>query len=224
MNEYTPTLDETDICPSSYELSENVVVDVNPWRTMSGFIHGGLPVWRRDISGIRIQHAGNQQHYFYTRDWDGSADIVETYVVGEMVGNPIQRRTPESLVEEIEKELQPNPHADRYETRIASLRSEADNEDIEINEDSYSDFWNFIELADPQTYASVMLLPRGTFRAVWRTGPDNHIGLHFTGHGRVNYVIFKSKPNDDAIERRAGIGTFSDVLSLIEEYGLKSLV
>ena len=219
----TVTLDGVEIRSRSNELSEHVAVNLNPWHAVSGLGQVDLPTWRVKRSGILIQPAEDRR-FLYTRDWEGPPEVAETYVVGEMVGNPIQRRTSESLVEEIEKELQPNPHADRYETRIASLRSEADNQDIEINEDSYSDFWNFIEMADPQTYASVMLLPRGTFRAVWRTGPDNHIGLHFTGHGRVNYVIFKSKPNDDAIEREAGIGTFSDVLSLIEEYGLKSLV
>ena len=221
--EYTATLEEVGIRSSSFESSENVVVNLNPWHEMLGFRQANLPVWLGKRSGIWIQPAGNQR-YLHTRDWDAPPDIVETDVVGAMIGDPIRPQMSESVVEKIVKELQQKAYADRYETRIESLRVEADSENIEINEESYSDFWNFIELAAPETYASVMLLPRGTFRAVWRTGPDNHIGLHFTGGGKVNYVIFKSKPNDDEIAREADAGTFSDVLSLVEKYGLKSLV
>ena len=223
MMEDTATLDEVDIRPSSFELNENVVLNLNPWHAMSGLKQADVPNWQAKLSGIRLQPAGNQR-FLYTRDWDGPPDLVETDVVGEMAGDPIPPQTSESVVEKIDKELQQRTFADRYETRLESLRVEADSENIEINEDSYSDLRSFIEYAAPKTYASVMLLPRGTFRAVWRTGPDNHIGLHFTGGGNVNYVIFKSIPNDDEIAREAGACTFMDVLSLVEKYGLKSLV
>ena len=219
----TVTLDDVDIGSSLLESNEKVVFDPNPGYAISGLRQTRLPIWRGKRSGIRIQPARNLGT-FYARDWDGPAEHAETYVVMETPNGLVVVPTSDSVVEKVDKELQQWAYAKQYATRLDSLRTEAENEEIEINENSLSDFWKFLAYAAPKTYGSVMLSPRGTCRAVWRTGPDNHIGLHFTGSGMVNYVIFKSKPNDDEIAREAGTCSFIDVLSLIERYGLTSLV
>ena len=161
--------------------------------------------------------------FVYTGYWDEPGEQAKTYVIVTSNGS-VQVNTSESVVEDIDKELQRWAFAKEYGTRFELLRAEAVNENIVIDEDSYSDFWRFNTNVTPKTYASVMLLPRGTFRAVWRTGPDNHLGLHFTGGGDVNYVIFKSNPNDGEMARKSGTCTLTDVLSLVKRYGLKSLV
>ena len=61
MMEDTATLDEVDIRPSSFELNENVVLNLNPWHAMSGLKQADVPNWQAKLSGIRLQPAGNQR-------------------------------------------------------------------------------------------------------------------------------------------------------------------
>ena len=134
------------------------------------------------------------------------------------------RRSSHISDEKAESYLRQRALRKSYESRLELLNSEGKNNDIEINEDSVADFWRFIEFAFPKTKASIMLSSQGTVRAVWRTGPENHVGLHFKGDGVVHYVIFKLVPTDEKITRVVGVCKYVDALSLVERYGLTSLV
>ena len=221
--EDTITLDQVDIRSSLLESNEKVVFNPNPRYSMAGLRQTRPSIRYGKRSGFRIRPAGNLGT-LYAHDWRGPAEHAETYVVMETPNGSVLVPTSDSVVVKIDKELRQRAYARQYTSRLGSLRAEAETEEIVINENSLSDFWKFLAYAAPKTYGSVMLSPRGTCRAVWRTGPDNHIGLHFTGSGMVNFVIFKSKPDSDEIEREAGTCSFTDVLSLIERYGLTSLV
>ncbi len=111
-----------------------------------------------------------------------------------------------------------------YQNRLDELREAAAEEELSVNEQSISDFWRFVEDASANASASLILTVEGDIRAVWRTGPEDHIGLHFKGDGLVHYVVFKRVlPNED-VTRVAGACTIDEAQQLVAKYEMQSLV
>lgn len=119
-----------------------------------------------------------------------------------------------------------NGESDRgaYHDRLELLREEAAFEGIQLNEGSVTDFWGFVEAEPRKKRASLILTVEGNLRAVWRTGPENHIGIHFKGDGAVHYVVFKRMPGADTVTRTSGACAISEVAELISRHKMGRLV
>ena len=109
-----------------------------------------------------------------------------------------------------------------YESRLAQLRSFAEEDGIELSIVSEREFLDFA-CTEPQTKAaSVVLLDNGNLRAVWRMGPQE-VGVQFCGGGSVQYLISRER-DDGHITHTAHRGTFGDLLAALEDVGLGRLL
>ena len=115
---------------------------------------------------------------------------------------------------------------DVYQARILDLREIAeDDEDIEeVNEDSITDFWVFIETMEFTRRAGLVLQDNGNLRAVWRDKEGHNVGLEFQGSGSVLYVMFKPYTDGRKTFREAGVAPFSVVVDRLRELDLLSFV
>ena len=113
---------------------------------------------------------------------------------------------------------------DVYRYRIVDLRGFAEDDGIEVNEDSEKDFWSFVRLAPLSERASLFLMDNGNLRAVWKGEDSSHIGIQFLGGHKAEYVIFKRQKSSENVSRVAGVDTLSGVKKRVHDFDLTSLV
>ena len=111
-----------------------------------------------------------------------------------------------------------------YQRRIDVLRSAGAVEDIELNERSEEDFWQFIRSSPIVGQARLFLMGNGNIRAVWKSEDSSHLGLHFLGDQKILYVIFKRCPDSGRMIRTTDSDTFEGVRRKIYDFGLTTLV
>lgn len=75
------------------------------------------------------------------------------------------------------------------EERLLELDRLALEDDVRPNESSRRDLLSFVARYQARR-PSVSLLDNGDFRAVWRNGHKEQLGLRFLGEGRATYVAF----------------------------------
>ena len=107
-----------------------------------------------------------------------------------------------------------------YQRRIAELREYGIEDGVAIRAASEQDFWAFVGTLPAARKASLVLTDDGNLRAVWKDGPEGHLGLQFLGDGQVQYVIFKQRRGDTTISRVAGVDSFADIKIRIDDFGL----
>lgn len=69
-----------------------------------------------------------------------------------------------------------------YARRIAVLHSDAVADDLELNEASERDFWQYIRSIPFAQKASLVLMDNGNLRAVWKDDDESHLGIQFLGN------------------------------------------
>ena len=84
--------------------------------------------------------------------------------------------------------------AEQYRERLDDLREAARDEGYDINENSVTDFGNFLK-ATPflMRRPLLALVDDGDIRASWRVG-DRRLAVQFLGDGRVEYVLLDKQP------------------------------
>ncbi len=107
-----------------------------------------------------------------------------------------------------------------YKLRIEYLQNEAAHDNYVLNEDSKTDFWQFIRYHSGIRKGDLVLMDNGNLRAVWKNGQDSHLGLQFLGDGMVQYVIFRRRSSDRQISRVAGRDSLEGVLRQIKTFDL----
>ena len=135
-----------------------------------------------------------------------------------------QKTAAEHAITEVERQLKLTGLRKTYESRIDFLHIAAEEDGLEINECSIDDLWRFFDEFKPLGQASIVLTVEGDVRAVWRTGPENHIGIHFKGDDAVHYVVFKRMAGAEIVTRTSGACTISEVAELISRYKMGRLV
>ena len=78
-----------------------------------------------------------------------------------------------------------------YKIRIEYLRYQAKEDDIIVNENSISDFNEFIKTSPFNRRASLVLTISGNIRANWKWKDDKYIAIQFVGEGIGSYVVRK---------------------------------
>ena len=111
-----------------------------------------------------------------------------------------------------------------YRKRIEALRGYAALDNFVASNASERDFWSFIQSTHFSRQAGLALMDNGNLRAVWKGEDTSHLGLHFLGDRKVQYVIFKRRPASRQISRVAGIDTFEGIKQQIIAFDLLSLV
>ena len=111
-----------------------------------------------------------------------------------------------------------------YEQRIADLHQLAKFEEIQINQDSELDFWQFVNFDCRMREGDVLLMDNGNIRLVWNNRQGSHLGLQFLGNQHVQYVIFKQRKLFDTVSRVAGRDTFEGTRKQINTFELDSLI
>ncbi len=117
-------------------------------------------------------------------------------------------------------------HHDAYQVRILELREIAeDDEDIEeVNEDSITDFWVFMESTGFARRAGLVLQDNGNLRAVWRDKAGHNVGLEFQGDRSVLYVMFKPYADGRKTFREADVAKLDAVVDKLRELDLLTFV
>ena len=111
-----------------------------------------------------------------------------------------------------------------YVKRITELRGYAEDDGIQVNDASVSDFWSFVGSLPLGNAARLFLMDNGNLRAVWKDASSNHVGIHFLGQQRAEYVIFRSRGGSEDVSRVAGIDTLTGIKRQIRVFNLSSLV
>jgi ribosomal protein L44E len=96
-----------------------------------------------------------------------------------------------------------------YESRIESLRIDAELDGFSVNAASENDFWSFIESVPCAPKAEVILVDNGNLRAVWDGDDGSHLGLQFLGSRSLQFVIFRKRKASSQVSRVAGNDTFA---------------
>ena len=105
-----------------------------------------------------------------------------------------------------------------YSRRIELLRSDAEDDDLVLNEASERDFWHYIRSVPFAQKAGLVLVDNGNLRAVWKGDDESHLGIQFLGNQWVEYVIFKRRPSTIDIARVAGRDTLDGVKRQIDAF------
>ena len=89
-----------------------------------------------------------------------------------------------------------------YSLRIEELKAYAQEDEIEVNEASQRDFWDFVDSLSSNKRASLVLCDNGNLKAVWKrfTGA-NHLGIQFLGKPARRIRDIQASPK--------GIGDFT---------------
>ena len=111
-----------------------------------------------------------------------------------------------------------------YVKRIKFLKEDAGYEGIAVNPLSERDFWSFIHSAPLSERASLFLMGNGNFRAIWRGGEFDQVGVEFRGRQSAEYVIISRRGSMEDISSTAGIDTLSGVRRMIGAFDLTWLV
>ena len=90
------------------------------------------------------------------------------------------------------------------ETRIEDLKRIADDEGIEVSNDSERDLWLFLNSVRFTRRPYIVLLDNGNFRAIWKNADHEQIGLQFRGAHQIQYVLFALRPPDGFMAQAAG--------------------
>ena len=105
-----------------------------------------------------------------------------------------------------------------YSRRIEVLCSDAEDDDLVLNEASERDFWHYIRSVPFAQKAGLVLVDNGNLRAVWKGDDESHLGIQFLGNQWVEYVIFKRRPSTIDIARVAGRDTLDGVKRQIDAF------
>lgn len=112
-----------------------------------------------------------------------------------------------------------------YKSRIAMLCAEGEHDETILNPDSERDFWRFVESNPFMRKAQLVLLENGNLRAIWKNGPDKHLGLQFLGGEMGQYVIFTQRPHTSKVSRVAGRDSLDALKKeIIDAYDLQQLL
>ena len=111
-----------------------------------------------------------------------------------------------------------------YEERLGFLEKVGLTEGIELNIDSETDFWEFINTPLISRQAELVFIGEGNIRAIWEDEDENFLGLHFLGNRRIIYVIFKQHPSGKDTTMDTGIESFRGTKKKISQFGLTQLV
>ena len=111
-----------------------------------------------------------------------------------------------------------------YRERIHELAMYGAEEGTAINPESQEDFEAFIERRPRWRKGLTELLNNGNFRAVWKDDAGNRLGLQFLGRQKMEYVIFRRRPNPGEKLREAGRDTFAGIDQRMEPPDLLRLV
>ena len=111
-----------------------------------------------------------------------------------------------------------------YVQRITELHQIAKDEEIQINQDSESDFWKYVDFDYRMREGDILLMDNGNLRLVWNDQQGTHLGLQFLGNQHVQYVIFKQRKPCSPVSRVTGRDTFDGVRKQIKSFELDSLI
>ena len=64
-----------------------------------------------------------------------------------------------------------------YSRRIEVLHSDAEDDDLVLNEASEKDFWQYIRSLPFAQKAGLVLVDNGNLRAVWKGDDESHLGI-----------------------------------------------
>lgn len=111
-----------------------------------------------------------------------------------------------------------------YEERLGFLERVGLTEGVELNVDSETDFWEFVEASQFTQKAELVFIGEGNIRAIWEDEDENFLGLHFLGNRRIIYVIFKQDPGGNGLTTETGVESFRGTKKRVVERGLTHLV
>lgn len=111
-----------------------------------------------------------------------------------------------------------------YRARIEFLQEEARREGYTLNPTSLRDFEFFALGADNVRKGGLVLLENGNLRAIWRDGQGTRLGLQFLGNGRVQYVIFKRRTEEQPVSRVAGRDSLEGLERQLAAFDMRSLL
>lgn len=217
--------------------------DVN--RLLTGYEGHWRRRWRDTISSS--EPYASQQEY-----WLDSLQLASTYVESEgdshdtrtrrhsifyAISYITYRRQPQPWGSDLERDhyvfvtengqKRPNDLLElilAYEDRITALKRYGVGDGVSLNDASVEDFWHFVGYPGTRRKAGLVLLDNGNLRASWRDKDGNFLGIQFAGHGQVEYVIFKRRPNSDLVSRVAGVDTLGGIRKQFQAFDLVSLV
>ena len=111
-----------------------------------------------------------------------------------------------------------------YEDRLGFIEKIGLTEGIELNINSETDFWEFIDASQFSRQAELVFIGEGNIRAIWEDEDENFLGLHFLGNRRIIYVVFKQHPDGKDITTETGVESFEGTKEKIFQFGLTHLV
>ena len=111
-----------------------------------------------------------------------------------------------------------------YEERLGFLEKAGLTEGIELNADSETDFWEFIDTPQISRKAELVFIGEGNIRAIWEDEDENFLGLHFLGNRKIIHVIFKQHPDGKDTTIETGVESFEGTKKKIIQFGLTQLV
>jgi len=112
----------------------------------------------------------------------------------------------------------------QVKNRISFLLQEAKSEGIPFDRASEVDFWRFIDARPLLKKPRVFLVDNGNLRAVWKGEKGAHIGLQFLGDGKIQYVVFATRPGTLEPSRSYGRDTFEGTLRQIAGFEIEDLI
>ena len=111
-----------------------------------------------------------------------------------------------------------------YAARLRSIREEAEDHDIEVNNASVADFISLLHEIPDARPAELFFTDEGDLSAEWRTGPESHFELQFLGDGTVHYAIFAGNDETDDVVQHHGTTGLPEVPGLVSRTGMQSVV
>ena len=111
-------------------------------------------------------------------------------------------------------------HREHYTQRIAHFRQQGELENISINSDSQSAFWQLLDRIPHARRAEIVLLDNGNLRTYWRNEIREYVGLELINDQSLRCLMYKRTQSGEFDTTVMRSLTISEMLETIDALGM----
>ncbi len=116
------------------------------------------------------------------------------------------------------------PYSEHYTQRLAYLRQEGQIENISINSDSQSAFWQLLDVIPDAKQAEIILLDNGNLRAYWRNEAREYVGLEIVNDASLRCLMHKRSQSGEFDTKIVRSSTIDEMIEAIDAFGMLFLL
>ena len=111
-------------------------------------------------------------------------------------------------------------HREHYKQRITDLRQDGELDNISINSDSQSAFWQLLDKIPDSKRAEIVLLDNGNLRTYWRNEIREYVGLELINDQSLRCLIHQRMQSGEFDTTVVSSLAISEMVEAIDAFGM----